>query len=84
MKKALTQTIIVFVAINLITAGFALAQNVPDEGIRDTIAAEEADFAREKAEIVAKAAQKEAEVAQRQMEVAQKEMETQEKKLQAQ
>ncbi len=80
MKKALTQTIIVFVAINLMTAGFALAQNVPDEGIRDTIAAEDADFARKQME----AAQKEAEVAQKQMEVAQKEMETQEKKLQAQ
>ncbi|MCH7557484.1 MAG: sigma-70 family RNA polymerase sigma factor [Planctomycetes bacterium] len=45
-KKAFTQTIIVFVALNLITAGFVLAQNVPDEGIWDTIAAqavEEAD-----------------------------------------
>ena len=79
MKKAFTQTIIVFVAVNLITAGFVLAQNVPDEGIRDTIAAEDADFARKQME----AAQKEAEVAQKQMEVAQKEMETQEKKLQA-
>jgi len=87
MKNALTRTIIVFVAVNLMTAGFAPAQNVPDEGIRDTIAAqaaEEADFAREKAEIAAKVAQKEAETAQKQMEVAQKEMETQEKKLQAQ
>lgn len=81
MKKALTQTIIVFVAVNLITAGFALAQNVPDEGIRDTItaqAAEEADFTRKQME----AAQKEAEVAQKQMKAAQKEMKTQEKKLQ--
>lgn len=46
------------------TAGFALAQNVPDKGIRDTIAAqavEEADLARKKAEIAAKVAQKEAE-----------------------
>ena len=83
MKKALTRTIIVFVALNLITVGFAFAQNAPDEGIRDTIAAqaaEEADFAQKQME----AAQKEAEVAQKQMEVAQKEMETQEKKLQAQ
>jgi hypothetical protein len=30
MKKAFTQTIIVFVALNLITAGFALAQNAPE------------------------------------------------------
>ena len=75
MKKAFTQTIIVFVAINLITSGFALAQNAPDEASR-----EEALAARKQME----AAQKEAEVAQKQMEVAQKEMETKEKKLQAQ
>ncbi len=75
MKKAFTQTIIVFVAVNLITAGFALAQNAPDEASR-----KEALAARKQME----AAQKEAEDAQRQMEVAQKEMETQEKKLQAQ
>ncbi len=75
MKKAFTQTIIVFVAVNLITAGFAMAQNAPDEASR-----EEALAARKQME----AAQKEAEVAQKQMEIAQKEMETQEKKLQAQ
>ena len=68
MKKALTQTIIVFVAVNLITAGFALAQNVPDEASTEE----------------AIAARKQAEVAQKQMEAAQKEMETQEKKLQVQ
>ena len=31
MKKALTQTIIVFVALTLIMAGFAPAQNVTEE-----------------------------------------------------
>ena len=59
------------------TAGFALAQNVPDEGIRDTIAAqaaEEADLARKKAEIAAKVAQKEAEAVRKQMEATQKGM----------
>ena len=75
MKKAFTQTIIVFVAFNLMTAGFAMAQNVPDEASK-----EEAIAARKQAEV----AQKQMEVAQKQMEVAQKEMETQEKKLQAQ
>ncbi|MFB0555351.1 MAG: hypothetical protein ACETWQ_18755 [Phycisphaerae bacterium] len=89
MKKALTQTIIVFVAVNLITAGFALAQNAPEEesqpASKEAVVAEkEAELARKKAEIEAKVAQKEADVAQKQMEVAQKEMETQEKKLQAQ
>jgi len=69
MKKTLTRTIIVFVAVNLMTAGFALAQNVPDEGIRDTIAAQAAE---------------EADFAQKQMEAAQEEMETKEKKLQVQ
>ena len=75
MKKALTRTTIVFITLNLITAGFALAQNAPDEASR-----EEALAARKQME----AAQKEAEVAQKQMEVVQKEMETQGKKLQAQ
>ena len=59
------------------TAGFALAQNVPDEGIRDTIAAqavEEADLARKKAEIAAKVTQKEAEAVRKQMEATQKGM----------
>ncbi|MBA7478747.1 hypothetical protein ES707_14175 [subsurface metagenome] len=86
MKKAFTQTIIVFVAINLITAGFALAQNAPDEASREeALAARKQDeVARVEAEIAAKVAQKEAEIAQKQMEVAQKEMETQEKNLQAQ
>jgi len=58
MKKTLTQTIIVFVAINLITAGFALAQNAPDEASREE----------------AIAARKQAEVARRQMEAAQEQM----------
>jgi len=58
MKKAFTQTIIVFVAVNLITAGFALARNAPDEASREE----------------AIAARKQAEVARRQMEAAQEQM----------
>ncbi len=47
MKKALTRTIIVFIAINLMTASFALAQNAPDEASR-----EEAIAAQKQAEVV--------------------------------
>ena len=76
MKKALTQTIIVFVAVNLITAGFALAQNVTEEesqpASKEAVVAEkEIELERKKAEIEAKVAQKEAEIAaevQKQME----------------
>ena len=72
MKKALTQTIIVFVAVNLITAGFALAQNVPDEENQET--SKEALAAQKEAEIAAKVAEKEVEAAQKQIEAAQKQM----------
>ncbi len=63
MKKAFTQTIIVFIAINLMTAGFALAQNAPDEASREEAIREEVI-----------AAQKQAEVVQRQMEAAQEQI----------
>ncbi len=69
MKKALTRTIIVFVTISLITAGFAFAQNAPDE--------------EKQASKEALAAQKEAEAAQKQMEAAQKEMEAQRRQVEA-
>lgn len=61
MKKAITQTIIVFVAINLITAGFTFAQEVPEESPALPI---EADVA-----------QKTAQIAERQMQAAQKQIE---------
>jgi len=79
MKKAFTQTIIVFVAINLITAGFALAQNAPDEASREEALAarKQAEVARVEAEIAAKVAQKEAEIAQKQMESTKKQVQTQ-------
>ncbi len=58
MKKALTQTIIVFVALNLLTSCLAFAQNAPDEASREESIA----------------ARIQAEVARRQMEATQKQM----------
>jgi len=94
MKKALTQTIIVFVAVNLITAGFALAQNVTEEesqpASKEAVVAEkEIELERKKAEIEAKVAQKEAEIAtkvQKQLEQLEgtKQLEVAEKQMQAQ
>ncbi|MFZ2148090.1 MAG: hypothetical protein WAV28_12795 [Sedimentisphaerales bacterium] len=89
MKKTFTQKIIVFVAVSLITAGFALAQNVAEEesqpASKETLISEkEAELARREAETAAKVAQKEADITQKQMKVAQKEIKTQEKNLQAQ
>ncbi|MHC4328535.1 MAG: hypothetical protein ACYSWW_10490, partial [Planctomycetota bacterium] len=58
---------------NLITAGFALAQDASEE---EALAAQrQAEVARREAELAAKAAQKEAEIAQKQMEAAQKQVE---------
>jgi len=88
MKKALTQTIIVFVAVNLITAGFALAQNVTEEEIQPAskeavVAEKEIELERKKAEIEVKVAEKKtvAEVARQQFEVAQKQMEAAQKQM---
>jgi hypothetical protein len=79
MKKAFTQTIIVFVAVNLMMASSTLAQNVTEEesqpASKEAVVAEkEIELERKKAEIVAKVAEKEAEVARKQFEVAQKQM----------
>jgi len=92
MKKALTQTIIVFVAVNLITAGFTLAQNVTEEesqpASKEAVVAEkEIELERKKAEIETKVAQKKAEIAEiarQQFEVAQKQMEAAQKQMLAQ
>lgn len=70
MKKAFTRTIIVFIVLNLITAGQALAQDVVEEEnqeVLDTQAKEEANAQRE-AEIAAKEALKEAEITVREAE----------------
>jgi len=68
MKK-LTHTIIFFVALTLITSGFAPAQNVTEEenqpASKEAVAAEkEIELEKKKAEIAAKVAQKEAEIAE--------------------
>ena len=79
MKKPLTQTIIVFVAVNLMMASSTLAQNVPDEEIQET--SKEAIAAQKEAEIATKEAEKEVETARKQLEAAQKEVQTAEKQM---
>ncbi len=70
--KTFVRTIMVFVAVNLITAGFASAQNASDE---ETLAAQkQAEIARREAEVVQRqveAAQRQAEAHSRQVVVAQ-------------
>ncbi len=91
MKKAITRTIIVLIIVNLITAGFTLAQDVIEEESQDVIETQtqEADIAQRKAEaeIAAKVAEKEAEVAakiaEKQAEAAQKQMKAAEKQMKA-
>jgi hypothetical protein len=61
--STLTRTTIVLVAVNLIMAGLAPAQNVSDKQAQDALAARKA------AEAAAKVAQKQTEVAQKQMEI---------------
>jgi len=92
MKKAVTQTIIVFVAINLITAGFALAQNVTEEesqpASKEAVVAEnEKELERKKAEIEAKVAQKEAKISaevQKQLQAQLKQVEATQKQIELQ
>ncbi len=79
MKKALTQTIIVFVAFNLITAGFALAQDAHDEASR-----EEAIAAQKEAEIAAKAAEKEVKNAEEKIKAAMKQVKAAQKQIELQ
>jgi len=69
--KAVVRTIIVFVGLSLLTAGFAPAQDVADEETHKALdmQAKEAGLARKEAEIAAKLAQKQAEAAQKQMQV---------------
>jgi len=92
MKKALTQTIIVFVAVNLTTAGFALAQNVTEEESQQAskeavVAEEEIELERKKAKIEAKVAQKEAVIAaevQKQVELVQQQVDLVQKQVELQ
>jgi len=91
--KTVIRTIIVCVTLNLMTAGFALAQDVADEETHKALdmQAKEASFARREAEIAAKVAEKEEEAARKQIEAAAKKMQaaeeqmrTAKKKMQAQ
>ncbi len=89
MKKALTQTIIVFVAVNLITAGFAQAQNVTEEesqpASKEAVVAEkEIELERKKAEIEAKVAEKEVEAAQKQVQAQLKQLLAEQKQFELQ
>jgi len=77
MKKALTQTIIVFVAVNLITAGFALSQNVAEEESQP--ASKEADAAHKQME----ATQKQMDAEHKQMDATQKQMDAEHKQMDA-
>lgn len=71
--NTLSRTIIVFVAVNLIPAGFVLAQNVPDKETQDARAAgKEAELAAKIAEQQAQAAQQQVQAALQRTEVAHK------------
>ena len=88
MKKAFTQTIIVFVAVNLMMAGSTLAQNVTEEGSQPAskeavVAEKEIELEKKKAEIAAKEAEKEVEAARKELEAAQKQMQTAMKQVEA-
>jgi hypothetical protein len=82
MKKAITQTIIVFIVINLITSGFALAQDVIEEDGQEISEAQvkEAEAVQKEAEIAeqeAKVPAREAQIALKLQEDAQKEAQKQ-------
>jgi len=93
--KAFTQTIIVFVALNLAMTSSTLAQNAPDEEKQASkealLAKNETELTRREAEIAAKVAQKEEEATRKQteaaakkMQAAEEQMRTAKKKMQAQ
>ncbi|NQT02554.1 MAG: hypothetical protein HQ580_11060 [Planctomycetes bacterium] len=76
MKKAINRTIIVLIVINLITAGFTLAQDVIEEENQEVLEKQmqEADLAQRKteAEFAAQEAQKEVEIAEKEVQAAAK------------
>jgi len=79
MKKALTQTIIVFVAVNLMMASSTLAQNGTEEASR-----EEAIAAQKEAEIATKVAEKEVEAARKQLKAQLDQLRAEQKQLELQ
>ena len=95
MKKAISRTIIVLIIVNLITAGFAIGQDVIQEENQEAldaqkkeqeIALKEAEFAvqeaKKEAEVAEKEAQEAAKMAEKQAEIAQKYKEEAEKQMQ--
>ena len=85
MKKAITRTIIVLMIVNLITAGFTLAQDVIQEENQEVLETQtqESDAAQREAELAEKEAEVEAKKAERQVIIAQKQMKLAEKKMKA-
>ena len=84
MKKTFTRKIIVLIIVNLITAGFALAQDVIEEENQDVLdkQTQETEVAQREAEFAEKMSQREAEVARKQMKAAEKQMKAAEKQIQ--
>ena len=84
MNKTFTRTIIVLIIVSLITAGFALAQDVIEEENQDVLdkQTQEAEVAQREAEFAEKMSQREAEVARKQMKAAEKQMKAAEKQIQ--
>ncbi len=76
MKKALTRTIIVFVAINLMMAGFAFAQDVPEENVKEAKkeALKQTEAARREATVPLDLARKKVDAVRRRLEVTQRQM----------
>ncbi|MCP4607991.1 MAG: hypothetical protein GY845_04680 [Planctomycetes bacterium] len=74
MKKAITRTIIVFVIVNLITAGFAIGQDVIQKENQEVLEkqTQEADVAQKEAEFAAQEAQVQVEAAREQIRSAEK------------
>ena len=82
MKKLITQTIIVLIIVNLITAGFTLAQDVIEEDNQEVLdtQTQEEEIAQREAEIAEKMAERQAIIAQEQMKAAEKQIQVAVKK----
>jgi hypothetical protein len=78
MKKIVIRTIILFIVLNLITAGQVLAKDVVEEENQDILdldtQTQEADVAQREAELAEKMSEKEAEVARKQVKNAEKQI----------
>jgi hypothetical protein len=76
MKKAISRIIIVLIIVNLITAGFTLAQDVIEEENQEVLSmqTQEEAIAQRNAEVAEKAAERQAIIAQEKMKAAEKQM----------